>query len=140
MFGNKNENPLPTGTTNDQLADDFADFFLNKIDKIREGFRNILAYQPRQLDTPNLKKFTPLTQSQPAKIVKAMLAKTSHLDIIPTDRLKPSTRRLLTNTSTHGKQITRHKPILYGKERSIGQTTDKKTISWPRKNKLQTRQ
>ena len=34
VLGNKNENPLPTGTTDSQLTEDFADFFLNKIDKI----------------------------------------------------------------------------------------------------------
>ena len=27
IFGNKNENQLPTGTTNSQLTGDFADFF-----------------------------------------------------------------------------------------------------------------
>ena len=43
LLRNKNENLLPIGTTNDQLAEDFADFFLNKIDKIREGFKNIPA-------------------------------------------------------------------------------------------------
>ena len=64
LLGNKNENPLPTGTTNDHLAEDLADFFLNKIDKIREGFKNLPAFQPRQLDTPKLKKFTPVTQNQ----------------------------------------------------------------------------
>ena len=39
LLGNKSENPLPIGTTNDQLAEDFADFFLNKIDKIRGGLK-----------------------------------------------------------------------------------------------------
>ena len=27
ILGNKNENQLPTGTTDSQLAEDFADFF-----------------------------------------------------------------------------------------------------------------
>ena len=45
ILGNKDENPLPTGTTNSQLAEDFTDFFLNKINKIRERFTNIPAYQ-----------------------------------------------------------------------------------------------
>ena len=67
ILGNKNENPLSTGTTNNQLAEDFADFFLNKINKIREGFTNIPAYQLRQLDMPKLRKFTPVTQIQLAK-------------------------------------------------------------------------
>ena len=35
LLGNKNENPLPIGTTNDQLTEDLVDFFLNKIDKRR---------------------------------------------------------------------------------------------------------
>ena len=88
LLGNKNENSLPIGITNDQLAEEFVDFFLNKLDKIREGFKNIPAYQCRQLDTPKLKKFTPVTQNQLAKIVKAMPAKTCQLDIISTDRFK----------------------------------------------------
>ena len=83
VLGNKDENPLPTGTTNSQLAEDFTYFFLNKINKIKERFTNIPAYQPWQLDTPQ-----PVTQSQLAKIVKLMPAKTCQLDIIPTDRLK----------------------------------------------------
>ena len=82
------KNPLPTGTTNSQLTEDFADFILNKINKIRERFTHIPAYQPSKLDTPQLRKFAPLTQSQLAKIVKLMPAKTCQLDIIPTDRLK----------------------------------------------------
>ena len=63
------------GTTNSQMAEDFADFFLNKIDMIREEFTNIPAYQPKQLDTPKLKKFTAVTQGQLAKIIKAMPTK-----------------------------------------------------------------
>ena len=37
----KNENQLPMDTTNGQLAEDCADFFLNKIDKTREEFTNM---------------------------------------------------------------------------------------------------
>ena len=49
ILGNKNENPLLTGTTDRQLAEDF---FLNKIDRIREEFTNMPVYQPKQLNTP----------------------------------------------------------------------------------------
>ena len=69
-----------------QLAEGLVDFFLNKIDK--KGFTNIPAYQPRQLDTPTLRKFASVTQSPLAKIIKAMPAKACQLDIIPTDRFK----------------------------------------------------
>ena len=88
ILGNKVENPLPTGTTDSQLAEDSADFLLNKIDRIREEFTNIPAYQPKQLDTPKLKKFIPVMQSQLAKIIKAMPTKTCQLDVFPTDKLK----------------------------------------------------
>ena len=44
ILGNKSEELLPLGTTDSKLVEDFADFFLKKIDKIREGFTNIPAY------------------------------------------------------------------------------------------------
>ena len=81
-------NQLPTGTTNSQLAEDFADFFLNKIERIREVFTNVPAYQPNEIDTPKLKNFTPITQSQLEKTIKAMPTKSCQLDFIPTDKLK----------------------------------------------------
>ena len=64
ILGNKNENQLPTGTTDSELPEDLTDFFLNKIDRIRKEFTNIPAYQPNEIDTPKLKNFTPITQSQ----------------------------------------------------------------------------
>ena len=56
ILGNKNQNQLPTGTTDSQLAEDFAYFFLNKIDKIMDEFTNIPAYHPNERDTPKLKE------------------------------------------------------------------------------------
>ena len=88
ILGNKNENTLPTGATDSQLAEDFADFFLNKTDGIREELTNIPAYQPKQLNTPKLKKFTREVQSQLVKIIQAMPTKTCQLDFILTDKLK----------------------------------------------------
>ena len=133
ILGNTNESPLPRGTTDSQLAEDFPDFFLNKIDKIREGFTNIPAYQPRQLDTPELRKFASVTQSQLAKIIKAMRTKTCQLDTIPTDRLKQVLECCLPALTDIKKQIARNKPVLQRMERSTSQTPNKKSISWPRK-------
>ena len=64
ILGNQNENQLLKGTTNSQLAEDFADYFLEKIDKIREGFTNLPAYKPNKRDTPKLKNFTTIPQNQ----------------------------------------------------------------------------
>ena len=38
ILGNEDENPLPMVTTDSQLAEEFIDFFLNKIERIREEF------------------------------------------------------------------------------------------------------
>ena len=64
ILGNKNENQVPKGTTNSQVAEDFADYFLEKIDKIREGFTNLPAYKPNERDTPKLKNFTTTAKNQ----------------------------------------------------------------------------
>ena len=64
ILGNKNENQLPKGVADSRLTEDFADFFLEKIDKIREGFTNLPVYQPNERDTPKLKNFTVITQDQ----------------------------------------------------------------------------
>ena len=37
----KNDNPLPPATGDRQLAEEFVDYFLNKIEKIREQFTSI---------------------------------------------------------------------------------------------------
>ena len=87
ILGNKNENQLLKGTTNSQLAEDFADYFLEKIDKIREGFTNLPAYKPNKSDTPKLKNFT-ISQNQLEKTVREMPTKSCQLDVIPTDKLQ----------------------------------------------------
>ena len=88
LLGNTKENPLPPGRTSSQLAEEFADFFLNKIQRIREKLKDTPAYQPTQLDIPQLRKFTPVTKKQLWKIISNMPSKTCRLDIIPTDKLK----------------------------------------------------
>ena len=88
ILGNKNENQLPTGTTDSELAEDFADFFLNKMDRIRKELTNIPAYQPNEIDTPKLRNFTPITQSHLEKTIKAMPTNSCQLDVIPTDKVK----------------------------------------------------
>ena len=95
ILGNKNENQLPKGATDSRLAEDFADFFLEKIDKIREGITNVPAYQPNERDTPKLKNFTTITQDQLQKTIKEMLTKSCQLDVIPTDKLKKILRGCL---------------------------------------------
>ena len=79
---------MPPSTSNSQLAEEFAEFFHTKLEKIREKFKNFEPYQPKQLDVPLLRKFAPVTTSQLEKTIKGMPSKTCQIDIIPTDTLK----------------------------------------------------
>ena len=66
----------------------FATYFLNKIDKIRERFKDIDPYQPRRLDTPQLVKFALVTSSRLGQIIRKMPSKTCQLDEVPTAKLQ----------------------------------------------------
>ena len=88
ILGKENSNPMPAARKPDQLCEDFATFFKDKIDKIRDRFIRIDPYQPSQLDTPQLDRFTPITPSTLGKIIKRMPPKTCALDAIPTSKLQ----------------------------------------------------
>ena len=79
---------MPLGKMDSQLAEEFATFFLDKIDRIRDKFKGRAPYQPRQLDTPQLEKFAPITCRQLEKTIQGMQPKTCTLDIIPTSKLQ----------------------------------------------------
>ena len=95
ILGNNDENQLPKGTTDSRLAEEFADFFLEKINKIRKGFTNIPPYGLNERNTPKLKNLTAITQDQLEKTIKEMLTKSCQLDVIPTDKLKKILRGCL---------------------------------------------
>ena len=88
LLGRKEENPMPLGKTDSELAEGFVTFFLEKIDKIRDRFKEIAPYRPRQLGTTRLEKFTPITSSQLEKTIHNMKPKTCALDPIPTSKLQ----------------------------------------------------
>ena len=88
VLGRKDDNPLPPTRTDKQLMEDFATYFLNIIDKIRDKFAGIEPYKPRQLDIQQLVKFVPVTSSQLEKTIKKMQPKICDLDIIPTSKLE----------------------------------------------------
>ena len=71
-----------------QLSEDFATFFLEKIDKIREIFHGIEQYQPSVLEIPQLVKFALVTTSRLGQIIKQMPSKSCQLDDVPTAKLQ----------------------------------------------------
>ena len=83
------ENPMPTGYSEMDLCENFADFFLNKIIKIRDNFIDI---PPVDLDVresiPELKRLAPVTENTTRLLVSSMKTKSCELDVIPTHVLK----------------------------------------------------
>ena len=55
---------MPPGKTVEEIVKDFAIFFLQKINKIWEEHKTVLAYRPRPTEVPKLTNSAPPTPSQ----------------------------------------------------------------------------
>ena len=88
LLGRKEENPMPLGKTDSKLTEEFVTLFLEKINRIRDRFKEIAPYHPRQLGTTKLEKFTLISSSQLEKTIHKMKPKTCALDLIPTSKLQ----------------------------------------------------
>ena len=69
------QNPLPDGNP-EELAEEFADYFLNKIKTIRKLFQNTEQYTPRPSNAPLFRRFAPLTEDEVKKEIINMTTKT----------------------------------------------------------------
>ena len=64
------DNLLPDGISNQELADQFADYFINKIQLIRDSLDNYDKYHTESTShIPILGKFEPLMEDEVAKII-----------------------------------------------------------------------
>ena len=89
LSGRSCENPLPSATSDENLANEFADFFLNKIKSIRKMFVDIPSFKPEERHGfPAFKKFAPLTENDIRSIIMDMKTKSCELDSLPTNLLK----------------------------------------------------
>ena len=88
LMGSIAQNPLPPNKTNQELAEDFAGYFLSKIKKIRESFTNTPPYETLQHWVPRFTSFCPLTESEVHTVIMRMKNKHCKLDTIPTSILK----------------------------------------------------
>ena len=80
-------NPLPPGKTSEEIAEDFAKFFSNKI-TIWESFTGTPQYHPKETNTPKLTTFRPLTDGEVKREIMGMKNKNCELDHISTLMLK----------------------------------------------------
>ena len=89
LLGYKEHNPFPETTSNSALAEDFASFFHDKIDNIRNRFKDIQPYKPdEKCNVPLPHKFAPVLAKELEKTITSMPSKTCALDIMPTTRLR----------------------------------------------------
>ena len=74
---------MPRGVSDEQLAQDFAMFFHNKVDTIRKQLENCALFLPPVLDVPVFSSFPELSSSDMQKIISHAKPATCDLDPIP---------------------------------------------------------
>ena len=80
LTSDTSENNFPESTSNKELADTFADFFVDKVTKIKSGFQNNENYNiPTRICT-SLSNFQTITQEELTKTIKTMKSTTSPND------------------------------------------------------------
>ena len=88
LMGTSSNNPLPDHTNDKDLAEEFADFFMDKIQKIRDNLTENQKYKPTRKSISRLAEFRPFNQMQVKKIILSMKMKSCELDALPTKLLK----------------------------------------------------
>ena len=82
------EEKWPDHTDKAQLAEEFVDFFQNKIQKIKDMLIDKLKYQPTTKYAPKLRRFASLMESQVLGVIQSLKSKSCKLDPIPTSIFK----------------------------------------------------
>ena len=95
LTGTATENPLPPGKTDNQLAEDFAIFFMNKIQTIRDNLADHLLHKPKPTNIPKFDTFQKLREEDVKKLISKMKTKSCELDVLPTHMLKEILEDLL---------------------------------------------
>ena len=82
-------NPLPKGQSDSDLAEDFATYFLEKIQNIRKLFKNIPSFKCKVNDAiPRFTKFGVMTSTEVHDLVMDLKIKSCELDPVPTKLIK----------------------------------------------------
>ena len=88
LMGKDRKNPLPPANSDADLAEDFASFFLNKTEKIREDLKDIEKYQPKGRSLMPLDHFEPLPSDKVKKVLNKSRATTCDSDPLPSSIIK----------------------------------------------------
>ena len=88
IIGHTSENSMPKHDSDNQLAEDFANYFMNKIKKIRDDLEQHSKYIPSVREVESFSNFRPMTEDEVSTIIHKMASKSYELDPIPTTLLK----------------------------------------------------
>ena len=95
LMGMVNDNPLPDHTDKEELADEFASFFITKIQKTRDQLDSLPTYYHVSSDPPEFLEFDLMTEEEVGSIIRCMPLKRCNMNIIPTTLLKDALPGLL---------------------------------------------
>ena len=109
LTGTKVDNPMPEHTDEDQLADEFADFFMGKIKTIHDSLAEHPIYNPHGPAKASLNQFRSVSPDDVEHIIRGMPTKSCESDAIPTSLLKeilpavaPSLAKIINISLEHG--------------------------------------
>ena len=101
---------MPPSDDKNKLADEFANYFIEKIQKIREQLDSYDKYMQWHKDIPSLSQFDPMTSEEVTRIISSIATKSCKLYAIPTSVLKqitlsivPTITKIISISLTQGK-------------------------------------
>ena len=83
ILGTMKCNPLPECDSDDELAESFASFFLDKIKKIHDNLDSHPLFVPGKRNTPILTEFRLMSDKEILKVINEMPNKHCDLDPVP---------------------------------------------------------
>ena len=109
LTGTKVDNPMPEHTDEEQVADEFADFFMEKIKTIRDSLAEHPTYNPHGPAKASLNQFRSVSPDDVECIIRGMHTKSCESDAIPISLLKeilpavaPSLAKIINISLEHG--------------------------------------
>lgn len=95
LTGAESENPLPEDKNDRDLAEEFADFFIGKIENIRSSLAHHPNYKPTYRHCSQLTEFESYEEEEVKGLIEELNTKSCELDVLPTSVLKRFTSVLL---------------------------------------------
>ena len=101
LTGQKEDNPLPEDDDGTKLAEQFRQFFTNKVINIRKIFHSMPSYKTQQDTIVRFNKFSTISEADLKTVVNLMPSKSCELDILNISTLKKVTDMYFNNHQSH---------------------------------------